>query len=278
MAAAYDPRTADLSRVVLKEGYLKVTSRIFSKWTKKWAVLEKSPEKSIKLFKKEVNKKKNESCRVISLDPITSLDFARKSNSTNGLEMKFKNGRTEILVFESESQLKEWHDCLQQLCFKEDKVEEETDVLETAEYNIKTEHITDESTDDNKVTDTRDCFELTLLPSANLNVSGQCSLQITPTHVELHDLKDPEMFLASWPIATLRRFGHDQNKFLLETGRHCDTGEGKFAFRTKEGERINKIIQNYAELIATQKREHSSADDNDNDEFGLRPLPPIPPD
>ena len=58
--------------------------------------------------------------------------------------------------------------------------------------------------------------------------------------------------------------------------RRCDTGEGIFVFKTSHGEEIHKIVQTRAQLLAHDTTSLPSADDNDNENFGFRPLPPLP--
>ena len=64
--------------------------------------------------------------------------------------------------------------------------------------------------------------------------------------------------------------------------RRCDTGEGIFVFKTKDGGTIHKIVQKYAEDLATLMRNNSITDsilgavNEDDTSVQLRPLPPIP--
>ncbi|XP_065064452.1 serine/threonine-protein phosphatase 4 regulatory subunit 1-like isoform X2 [Rhopilema esculentum] len=58
--------------------------------------------------------------------------------------------------------------------------------------------------------------------------------------------------------------------------RRCDTGEGMFVFKTKDGERIHQLVQSYAHQLAFDSSKCLSADDSDNDNCIFRPLPPVP--
>lgn len=50
----------------------------------------------------------------------------------------------------------------------------------------------------------------------------------------------------TWPLACIRRYGSEANVFIFESGRRCQTGEGKFAFRVEPGvdlkERLSRKI------------------------------------
>lgn len=64
-----------------------------------------------------------------------------------------------------------------------------------------------------------DTFHVYLLPTPNLTVHGECLLQVTSQDILIFDAVSASVLLVRWPLCALRRYGRDQSKFTIESGR-----------------------------------------------------------
>lgn len=59
------------------------------------------------------------------------------------------------------------------------------------------------------------------------NELGSGIMELTQTELILHTRKRDAI---RWPYLCLRRYGYDSNLFSFESGRRCQTGQGKLHF------------------------------------------------
>jgi hypothetical protein len=99
-------------------------------------------------------------------------------------------------------------------------------------------------------------FHVYLLPTPNLTAHGECVLQVTTYELVLSEGSDVNTgrLLTRWPLCSLRRYGRDNAKFTIETGRSAPTGEGIFVFNSYQSEQIYQSVHRASNTIMEAHR------------------------